>query len=208
MKKAIFILIICISFSNCSREKKNNSNIASREENITSLKIQDTLVDINSLVYHRESSVWKTNNKIYSGYVVTTFENDSLKRKFGILNGKKQNADITWFQNGKIKSKANYHKGKLHGKKQVWSQDSLYTLIAEYNYHLGKVHGKQTKWYSTGELFQITNLQMGKEEGIQQAYRKNGALYANYEAKNGRIFGLKKASLCFGLKDQKITDND
>lgn len=208
MKKVFFILIVGISFSNCSREKKNDSNIASIEENITSYKIHDTIVDINSLVYHRDSSVWKINNEIYSGYVVTKFENDSLKRKFGILNGKKQNEDITWFQNGKIKSKANYYKGKLHGKKQIWSQDSLYKLIAEYNYYLGKVHGKQTKWYTTGEIFQITNLQMGKEEGIQQAFRKNGDLYANYEAKKGRIFGLKKASLCFGLKDQKIRTND
>ena len=49
---------------------------------------------------------------------------------------------------------------------------------------------------------------MGKEEGIQQAFRKNGDLYANYEAKNGRIFGLKKASLCFGLENQKIKNND
>ena len=49
---------------------------------------------------------------------------------------------------------------------------------------------------------------MGKEKGIQRAYRKNGALYANYEAKNGRIFGLKKASLCFGLEDQQIKKNN
>jgi len=208
MKKVIFILIGCINFSNCSRDNKNDFNITSRKSEVISLKVHDTVVNINSLVYHRESSVWKINNKIYSGYVVTKYENDSLKRKLGILNGKKNNEDITWFQNGKIRSKANYYKGKLHGKKQMWSQDSLYTLIAEYNYHLGRVHGKQTKWYSTGELFQIRNLQMGKEEGMQQAFRKNGDLYANYEAKNGRVFGLKKASLCFGLEDQKIKNND
>lgn len=45
---------------------------------------------------------------------------------------------------------------------------------------------------------------MGMEEGIQQTFRKNGALYANYEAKEGRIFGLKKAALCYGLEDQSI----
>ena len=111
---------------------------------------------------------------------------------------------MTWFKNGKIRSIANYYKGKLHGKKQIWIQDSIYTLVAEYNNHLGKGHGKQTKWYATGELFQIRNLQMGIEEGMQQAFRKNGDLYANYEAKNGRIFGLKKASLCFGLEDSVL----
>lgn len=45
---------------------------------------------------------------------------------------------------------------------------------------------------------------MGREEGLQQAFRRNGYLYANYEARNGRIFGLKKAALCYGLEDENI----
>ena len=49
---------------------------------------------------------------------------------------------------------------------------------------------------------------MGKEEGIQQAFRKNGDLFANYEAKEGRIFGLKKAALCFGLEDENIQNEN
>lgn len=209
MKKNVFILIVCFIVSGCSDHKKANLNSASKEAVIKPLKINDTIVGVNDLVYNRETSVWEINNKLFSGYAVTKFENGSLRRKFGVLNGKKQNEDVTWFKTGKIRSKANYHKGKLHGKKQIWIQkDSLYTLVAEYNNHLGKGHGKQTKWYATGELFQIRNLQMGIEEGMQQAFRKNGDLYANYEAKNGRIFGLKKASLCFGLEDQKIKNND
>lgn len=201
MKKTLFIFIVCISFINCSENKKN---IISIKKEIVSLKKHDTVVNINSLFYHKETSLWTLNSKKYSGYAVTKFENDSLKQKFGILNGRKQNEDITWFQNGKIRIKANYHKGKLHGKKQIWAQDSLYTLIAEYNYHLNKGHGKQTKWYSTGELFQVTNLQMGKEDGVQQAFRRNGTLYANYEVKNGRIFGMRRGNLCYSLEDEVI----
>ena len=208
MKKNVFILIVCLIVSGCSDHKKAKLNSASKAAVIKPLKIKDIIVGVNDLVYHRETSVWKINNKLFSGYAVTKFENGLLQRKFGVLNGKKQNEDVTWFKNGKIRSKANYYNGKLHGKKQIWSQDSIYTLVAEYNNYLGKGHGKQTKWYATGELFQIRNLQMGKEEGMQQAFRKNGDLYANYEAKNGRIFGLKKASLCFGLEDQKIKNYD
>ena len=208
MKKNVFLLIVCFIVIGCSYHKKANFNSASKEEVIKSLKINNTIVGVNDLVYHRKTSVWEIDNKPFSGYAVTKFENGSLQRKFGVLNGQKQNEDVTWFKNGKIRSKANYYNGKLHGKKQIWSQDSIYTLVAEYNNYLGKGHGKQTKWYATGELFQIRNLQMGKEEGMQQAFRKNGDLYANYEAKNGRIFGLKKASLCFGLEDQKIKNYD
>ena len=170
MKKNVFILIVCLIVSGCSDHKKAKLNSASKAAVIKPLKIKDTIVGVDNLVYHRETSVWKINNKLFSGYAVTKFENGSLRRKFGVLNGQKQNEDVTWFKTGKIRSKANYHKGKLHGKKQIWIQDSLYTLVAEYNNHLGKGHGRQTKWYATGELFQSRNLHMGKEEGIQQVY--------------------------------------
>ena len=97
-----------------------------------------------------------------------------------------------------------FHEGKLHGTKKVWSNEFGYTLIAHLNYENGKAHGEQIQWYKTGELYKKLNLYEGNEDGIQQAFRKNGALYANYEAKNGRIFGLKKTALCYGLEDEKI----
>ena len=48
----------------------------------------------------------------------------------------------------------------------------------------------------------------GQEEGLQRAWRQNGKLYVNYEAKHGRIFGLKRASLCYELNDENIVTND
>jgi antitoxin component YwqK of YwqJK toxin-antitoxin module len=47
----------------------------------------------------------------------------------------------------------------------------------------------------------------GQEEGMQKAWRENGKIYNNYEAKNGRIFGLKRASLCFQLEDEIVQNN-
>jgi len=98
----------------------------------------------------------------------------------------------------------------LHGDKKVWSQDSAHILLTHYTFQNGSAHGEQKKWYPTGELFKVLHLNMGKEEGIQQAFRKNGALFANYEAREGRIFGLKKAALCYGLEDEqvKLSKND
>ena len=100
--------------------------------------------------------------------------------------------------------KTNYHEGKINGEKKSWSPDSIHVLISHLNYVNGKPHGEQKKYYPTGELFKILNLNMGKEEGMQQAFRKNGALYANYEAREGRIFGLKKSQLCYQLDDEEV----
>ena len=48
------------------------------------------------------------------------------------------------------------------------------------------------------------NFDKGIESGLQRGYRKNGSLYANYEARNGRIYGLKKSKLCYSLENEKV----
>lgn len=144
------------------------------------------------------------NDQLFSGYAVSFYEDSTLKSKEGILNGKKENKSIHWYPDGHFKQIENYNNGKLHGEKKVWSPDSNHVLVSHLNYRSGRPHGEQKKWYQTGELHKILHLNMGQEEGIQQAFRENGDLYANYEAKNGRVFGLKKGSLCYGLKDEKI----
>ena len=146
----------------------------------------------------------KLNNTPYSGYAVSYYSDSTLKEKIGILNGKTESQSLTFYEDGHLKQLSNYRNGKLHGEKKLWSSNTSHVLLSHLNYQFGKPHGEQKTWYPTGELHKILNMNMGKEDGIQQAFRKNGALYANYEAKEGRIFGLKKAALCFGLEDEDI----
>ncbi|MEO0900948.1 MAG: hypothetical protein AAFY00_02630, partial [Bacteroidota bacterium] len=65
-------------------------------------------------------------------------------------------------------------------------------------------HGYQKKWYPNGQITSITHFNLGKEEGLQQAWLKTGKLYVNYEAKNGRFFGLRRSNLCYQLKDEVV----
>ena len=204
MKSIIPILfLLSVLMTNCAENKEVIKNHLSNSTD-TLVEIPDTSVDKALLVHNKAASLWTLNDQAYSGYLVSFYPDSTLKEKIGILNGKKQNQTIRWYPDGHYKQVANYHKGKLHGEKKVWTSDTNHVLISQLNYQYGKVHGAQTKWYPTGELYKILHLKMGKEEGIQQAFRKNGDLYANYEAKNGRIFGLKKAALCFGLEDENI----
>lgn len=186
----------------CSRQNENYPQ-GSTEADLV-LEVPERIIVKSTLTYNHEISLWTLNDLPYSGFAISYYPDSSLMEKFGILNGKKQNEAIQWFPDGHYKNMANYHKGKLHGEKKIWSQDSVHVLIAHFNFHTGKAHGEQKKWYPTGELFKKLNLNRGKEEGMQQAFRKNGALFANYEAREGRIFGLKHAALCFGLEDEKI----
>lgn len=185
----------------CS-EQKGKTNPSNNDKYL--LEVPEIIVPKSALTYNPQISLWMLNDLPYSGFVVSYYPDSTLREKFGIVDGKKQGKAFQWFPDGHFKITANYHKGKLHGEKKIWSSDSVHVLIAQFNYHTGKAHGEQKKWYATGELYKKLNMYRGKEEGIQQAYRKNGALYANYEARNGRIFGLKKAALCYGLEDEKV----
>ncbi|MEL7146715.1 MAG: membrane-binding protein [Bacteroidota bacterium] len=168
---------------------------------VQSVVFPDTVVDKSALHFDHQTSMWKLDQWPYSGFVVTYYPDGSPMEKFRTLRGKRQNTMTQWYPDGHLKSVATYHKGKLHGPKKIWSSDSVHVLIAQYNYQLGKPHGEQLKWYSDGQLFKKMNFNRGKEEGLQQAYRPNGVLYANYEVRNGRVYGLNKSKLCYQIQD-------
>lgn len=204
MKQILLILFsLGVFLTSCTGKRETKlSHMPILTESL--LKIPNTIVDNSALRYDTKMSLWTLNDQLYSGYAESYFQDDILKEKIGFLAGKKQNKAIQWYPDGHYKQVTNYHKGKIHGEKKLWSSEPRHVLIAHLNYKAGKAHGEQKKWYLTGELFKKLNLNMGREEGIQQAFRKNGVLFANYEAKEGRIFGLRKAALCFGLEDESI----
>ncbi len=202
--KISFILSTLIFFLvTCSKQEKREINPPILDQ-VPSLIVPTNTIDKAKLDYNKSISTWTLKGKPFSGYAITYFQDSHVIQKIGILDGKKQNEYIEWYSDGHLKLSMNYHKGKLHGEKKIWSSDADHILIAHLNYHLGKAHGEQKKWYPTGELFKKLNLYLGKEDGIQQAFRKNGDLFANYEARDGRIYGLKRSALCFGLEDENI----
>ena len=207
MKRISWIpLLLAFLLSGCSEQERKSPSTGENADNF--IEVPETEVLKSVLRYTPKTSLWTLNDLPYSGFAVSHHPDGSAMEKFGIVDGRKEQEAIQWYPDGHVKNISNYHKGKLHGERRIWSADSAHILIAEFNYHIGKAHGEQKKWYPTGELFKKLNLNSGKEEGIQQAFRKNGVLYANYEAKAGRIFGLKKAALCYGLEDEQIKYED
>jgi antitoxin component YwqK of YwqJK toxin-antitoxin module len=199
---SLIILLIGILLG-CT-ENKEIKLLGNNDSTDVVIEIPNRTIEKSFLNYNRKISLWTLNNEPYSGYAVSYYSDSTLKEKIGILNGKTESQSLTFYEDGHLKQLSNYHNGKLHGEKKLWTSNTSHVLLSHLNYQFGKPHGEQKTWYPTGELHKILNMNMGKEDNIQQAFRKNGALYANYEAKEGRIFGLKKAALCFGLEDENI----
>lgn len=196
-----FLLVLLL----ISCAEKKDPHVAQQAQSIEEVvEVPNTLIDLALLDYDNNTSLWTMGDSLYSGYAVSYYPDSTLKEKIGILHGKKEGQTTRWYAGGQLKHAADYHKGKLHGEKKTWSSDAQPILLSHLSYRKGKAHGEQRVWYPSGELFKKLHLNMGKEEGIQQAFRKNGDLYANYEAREGRIFGLKKAALCFGIEDENV----
>ncbi|BAO76806.1 toxin-antitoxin system YwqK family antitoxin [Winogradskyella sp. PG-2] len=101
-----------------------------------------------------------------------------------------------------LKKKAYYSDNKLHGLKTNYFENG--DIVSEFNYVNGKSHGIQKTWYKNGQLAKKKNLNNNIEEGFQQAWLENGELYVNYEAKNGRIFGMRLATSCYSLENETL----
>lgn len=203
MKYILYITVVLLIIVNFSQIDKDNQTLQNPQI-ISVLTVPDIVIEKDKLIYQNHSSKWTLNDVAFSGLVESYYEDGSIKQRFGVLKGLRQGAALDWFEDGHLKFSANYHQGRLHGEKKIWYENSNHQLASQLNYHQGKLNGIQMKWYATGEIFKLLNLNMGQEEGIQQAFRKNGVLYANYEAREGRVFGLKRASLCFELEEETL----
>ena len=144
--------------------------------------------------------------KPFSGTSVARYANGRNSITIDYDLGKKDGKHLKWFDDGTLSYEAHYKTGKLHGAVKTWWRSG--TLRSQGNYSLGKVDGTQRQWYKSGALFKQLNYTMGLQEGMQKAWRQNGKIYNNYEAKNGRIFGLKRANLCYQLEDEIVQLND
>lgn len=180
-------------------------NSASNNKKTTIINIDETnIVHKDSLILNGNEGNWYYKNKLYNGYAVKYYKNDALKEKTGFFNGKKQGVYQYWFPNGTIKLKSNYNQNVLVGSYTAfWSNGNK---ALESYYVNGKKEGIEQQWYPEGNISKVRNLVKDREQGLQKAWLKNGKIYVNYEAKNGRVFGMKRANLCYQLKNEKIEE--
>lgn len=160
------------------------------------------VVHKDSLVLNGNEGNWYYKNKLYTGFAVRYYPNNTLKEKTGYYNGKKHGVYKFWYNTGELKLVSNYNQNKLEGTYKAWWINGV--LASKANYKNGKLEGVERKWFNDGTLSKERNLVAGRENGLQRAWLQNGKIYVNYEAKNGRTFGMKRANLCYQLKNEKV----
>ncbi|MBC3847149.1 hypothetical protein H8K90_12205 [Winogradskyella echinorum] len=201
MRVILITMLLCLL--GCKEASINtSSDILSdiKEDNIIVIDSREVLKS--ELVLNQLEGVWYYEGQPYNGYSLKFHDNDSLKEKLGFYNGKRHGVARTWSKHGVLRIESYYNQNKLTDDyKSYWENGNLALQV---NYVDGKKQGEEKQWYSNGELSKLRQLVGGSEEGIQKAWLPNGQLYVNYEAKNGRIFGLMRANSCYKLEDEKV----
>lgn len=201
MRSILFYILITLSILGCKKTEPINtsSNDVSQVESIV---IADVEVLKEDLVLNGNKGRWYYKEEPFNGYSLKYYSNGKIEEKWGFSNGKREGIARRWTKNGKLQVESYYKNNRLSGEyKSWWENDTLASLSY---YKEGVLQGLEKKWYSNGQLAKLRTLVDGKENGFQKAWLANGTLYVNYEAKNGRIFGMKRANSCYRLEDEKI----
>jgi antitoxin component YwqK of YwqJK toxin-antitoxin module len=201
MKLSLLIFLFFLLGCSSSIKKGESASGVNNEIEIDATNI----IHKDSLSLNGNTGVWTYKTQAFTGYAVKYHLNDSLKEKTGFFNGKKQGVYHVWFENGVLKLASYYNQNVLEGSYKSWWNNGV--LASEANYEDGKKQGLERKWFMSGEISKKSNLLNDKEDGLQQAWLENGKLYVNYEAKNGRIFGMRRANSCYQLKDEFVVRN-
>ncbi|MGY5356004.1 toxin-antitoxin system YwqK family antitoxin [Wenyingzhuangia sp. IMCC45467] len=170
----------------------------------TSTKIAfDLVVNFNDLTKNPKNGHIMYDTILFTGIAKEFKTNDkTLKYLVTYQNGLKNGLCKKWYDNGVLNYETSYVKGRKQGLTKIWFKNGQ--LQSEATYYKGVIHGEAKVWYPTGEIQKERNLEYGQEVGLQKAWRKNGKLYANYEAVNGRIFGLLGSNMCYEVENEKI----
>lgn len=202
--KIIFILFyIFLSLTSCNKSMVHENEIDSKVGKTIVIKNIEVLKK--KLILNQIEGNWYYENNLFSGYSVSFYSNDTLAEKLGFVNGKREGVARRWSENGVLRVESYYKENRLNGIYKTWWENGA--LASQSNYINNVKQGIENEWYNTGQIAKERQLVDGIENGMQKAWLENGKLYINYEAKNGRIFGMRRANSCYKLEDEIIITN-
>jgi hypothetical protein len=196
MRPLLLLIVTALSLINC----KEATGVKSEVEK--AIVISNVKVSKKELVLNQIEGKWYYKNQPYNGYSLKFHPNETMAERLGFLNGKREGVARRWSENGVLRVESTYHQNKLTGIYKSWWENEV--LAEESHYVNGLKHGEEKQWHATGQLSKVRQLVKGNEEGLQKAWLPNGKLYVNYEAKNGRIFGMLRANSCYKLENELV----
>ena len=164
------------------------------QNDVATIKIPDIYFNSKDGVYTNENGKFFRNGQIFSGNLVTLYTANDTAEIIPYYNGLEEDLTRKWFPNKKISEERLYHLGKKERVHKGWWENGQQKFI--YNFKNDNHEGLAQTWYPNGLMASENNYSKGYEIGMQRAWYSDGVIRANYEARDGRQYGLTGVKNC------------
>jgi antitoxin component YwqK of YwqJK toxin-antitoxin module len=130
----------------------------------------------------------------FTGIIFSVTHNSDTLTKEIFLNGKENGVSKVWDSQGNKLEERMYADGKRVGIHKGWHPNGK--LKFQYAYKNDFMDGLAAEWFADGKKYREMNYIKGHEEGMQRMWAEDGTIRANYEARNGRNYGLTGIKSC------------
>ena len=156
---------------------------------------------VSNLYINVDSGGWKEagpllyhNGFLFSGSKFKLYPNRDTAFLYSYLNGKQEGLQYEWYPAKKTKQKRNFINGWQEGEQSGWYENGKTSFI--YHFKNDVYDGNLKEWYEEGKLFRDCNYSNGQEAGKQLFLNLDGSIKANYEVRNGKIYGNTGTKNC------------
>lgn len=187
-----FINIVCLMVLCCACAEK------SQLDNIV-INVPAIYFNANDDVCSNQNGLLLRNGKPFCGYLFSTYGEKDTAEIISYYAGMEEGWRCKWYPNHKRAEERLYHFGRKEGTHKGWWQNGQLKFV--YLFKNDNHEGKSQTWYSTGQPATENFYERGYEIGLQRAWYADGILSANYEARNGRQYGLTGVKNCASIWD-------
>ncbi len=156
--------------------------------------------DIETTVLMSEVSykegIYYFKNRVFTGSIIDYYEDEKLKFRYGVLEGRLHGEAFQYFSNGRVKSKRHYVSNKLFG-------------AFEEHYESGELRASFTvklNAYNAGEQIEDITVGTFKKGRYKKRKYENGILY--FMNQKGETFESSELISILNQTKYKITDGE
>jgi antitoxin component YwqK of YwqJK toxin-antitoxin module len=157
-------------------------------------EIPATYVNADNNKFRQRQGVLYLDHQPFSGHQYLLYENGDTAFVLPFSQGREYGIARQWYPNRQLKEVRVYENGKKSGKHTGWWENGRLKFI--YQFKKDVFDGPLKEWHANGQPFRSMNYIEGQESGLQQIHLADGSLYANYEVRNGRNYGLTGTRHC------------
>ena len=124
--------------------------------------------------------------KPFTGKNLCKYENGQIKSEANYIDGKIEGKKTWWYDTGDIRSEANYKDDKLMGETKYFYYD-IGQIESKKNYKDKLSNGKSTFWYKNGQKFFEGSYKDEKPDGKWTFWKMNGQKDEERNYKDGDL---------------------